>query len=46
MWDFETDPDYQKVLDWADEFVRDEIEPLDLAFPTSSSCRWRASGAR
>src|SRR6478736_2664942 len=32
-WDFETDPEYQKSLDWADEFVRNEIEPLDLAFP-------------
>ena len=32
-WDFETDPEYQKALDWADEFVRDEVEPLDLAFP-------------
>ena len=32
-WDFETDSDYQKLLDWADEFVRDEVEPLDLAFP-------------
>jgi acyl-CoA dehydrogenase len=32
-WDFETDPEYQKKLDWADEFVRDEVEPLDLAFP-------------
>ena len=32
-WDFDTDPEYQKVLDWADEFVREEIEPLDLAFP-------------
>ncbi len=29
-WDFETDPEYQKLLDWADEFVRDEVEPLDL----------------
>lgn len=29
-WDFETDPDYQRLLDWADEFVRDEVEPLDL----------------
>src|SRR6266478_961757 len=29
-WDFETDPAYQKLLDWADEFVRDEVEPLDL----------------
>jgi acyl-CoA dehydrogenase len=32
-WDFETDPEYQKKLDWADRFVREEVEPLDLAFP-------------
>ena len=32
-WDFETDPQYQELLDWADAFVRDEIEPLDLAWP-------------
>ncbi len=29
-WDFETDSEYQQKLDWADSFVRDEIEPLDL----------------
>ena len=29
MWDFETDPEYQEKLDWADGFVRDEVEPLD-----------------
>jgi acyl-CoA dehydrogenase len=29
-WDFETDPGYQTMLDWADGFVRDEVEPLDL----------------
>ena len=29
-WDFETDPDYQEMLDWADRFVADEVEPLDL----------------
>ncbi len=33
MWDFATDPDYQELLDWADEFVRDEVEPLDLVWP-------------
>ena len=33
MWDFETDPDYQQLLDWADEFVREEVEPLDLIWP-------------
>ena len=32
-WDFETDPEYQEKLDWADEFVREEVEPLDLAVP-------------
>jgi acyl-CoA dehydrogenase len=31
-WDFETDPDYQAQLDWADEFVREEVEPLDLVW--------------
>jgi len=28
-WDFETDPEFQEKLDWADEFVRNEVEPLD-----------------
>jgi acyl-CoA dehydrogenase len=32
-WDFETDPAYQAKLDWADTFVREEVEPLDLLFP-------------
>ena len=29
-WDFQTDPEFQEQLDWMDEFVRTEIEPLDL----------------
>ena len=29
-WDFETEPEFQAKLDWADEFVREEVEPLDL----------------
>ena len=29
-WDFETDPEFQAHLDWMDEFVRNEVEPLDL----------------
>jgi acyl-CoA dehydrogenase len=29
-WDFETEPEFQEKLDWADEFVREEVEPLDL----------------
>ena len=31
MWDFETDPEYQKKLDWVEEFMREELEPLDFA---------------
>ncbi|ALC18705.1 acyl-CoA dehydrogenase family protein [Streptomyces pristinaespiralis] len=29
-WDFETDPDFQRQLDWLDAFVAEQIEPLDL----------------
>ncbi|MFE3060451.1 acyl-CoA dehydrogenase family protein [Nocardia sp. NPDC059239] len=28
-WQFETDPEFQKTLDWIDEFVTSEIEPVD-----------------
>jgi acyl-CoA dehydrogenase len=30
VWDFETEPDFQDKLDWADRLVREEVEPLDL----------------
>ena len=26
-WDFETEPEFQRELDWMDAFVRDEIGP-------------------
>ena len=29
-WNFETDADFQEQLDWIDDFVREEIEPLDF----------------
>src|SRR3712207_2475824 len=29
-WDFETEPEFQEELDWVDDFVRTEIEPLDF----------------
>jgi acyl-CoA dehydrogenase len=28
-WSFETEPEFQKELDWIDAFVRSEVEPLD-----------------
>ena len=36
-WDFETDPEFQAKLDWVDQFVCDEVEPLDLAFREPSA---------
>ena len=33
MWDFETDADYQADLDWADAFVREELEGLRFVIP-------------
>lgn len=33
MWEFETDADYQKDLDWAEAFVRDEVDPLKYVLP-------------
>jgi acyl-CoA dehydrogenase len=32
-WDFSTDPDFQKKLDWVEEFCREEVEPLEYVFP-------------
>jgi acyl-CoA dehydrogenase len=32
-WDFSTEPDFQKKLDWVENFCRTEVEPLDLIFP-------------
>jgi acyl-CoA dehydrogenase len=31
-WDFTTDPEFQEKLDWADTFVRENVEPLDLLY--------------
>ncbi|HKY13457.1 MAG TPA: acyl-CoA dehydrogenase family protein [Microthrixaceae bacterium] len=31
-WDFETEPEFQEKLDWMDQFVREEIEPIDVLF--------------
>jgi acyl-CoA dehydrogenase len=28
-WDFSTDPEYQAKLDWAREFMREEIWPIE-----------------
>jgi acyl-CoA dehydrogenase len=28
-WDFETEPEFQRELDWVDAFVREEVEPVD-----------------
>jgi acyl-CoA dehydrogenase len=29
-WDFSTEPEFQETLDWMREFVREEVEPIDV----------------
>jgi acyl-CoA dehydrogenase len=31
-WDFETDTEYQELLDWVARFVREEVEPADRMY--------------
>lgn len=31
-WDFSTEPDFEEKLEWIRGFVKNEVEPLDLAF--------------
>lgn len=33
--DFRVDPEFQSKLDWMNRFVREEVEPLDVLFPSS-----------
>lgn len=35
-WDFETEPEFQEKLDWMEEFVREEIEPIGLVWNKST----------
>jgi acyl-CoA dehydrogenase len=29
-WDFETEPEFQRELDWVESFVHEEVEPVDF----------------
>lgn len=35
--DFRVDPEFQEKLDWMKQFVREEVEPLDLLFPSAGA---------
>jgi acyl-CoA dehydrogenase len=35
--DFRVEPEFQAKLDWIHKFVREQVEPLDLLFPSASS---------
>ena len=34
-WDFSTEPEFQKKLDWVEEFCREEVEPLESVVPSA-----------
>lgn len=37
-WDFATEPEFHEQLDWVGDFVREEVEPLDLLFHDRPAC--------
>ena len=37
-WDFSTDPQFQRKLDWVERFCQEKVEPLDYVFP--HAVRW------
>ena len=41
MWNFETEPEFQRKLDWIEQFVRERIEPLDYLFPKDETYNTR-----
>ena len=44
-WDFQTDPELQRELDWIRELVIDQIEPLDLVKARMSRKAWAEATA-
>ncbi len=34
MWDFSTEPEFQEKLDWMDKFIKEEVDALDVLFPS------------
>jgi acyl-CoA dehydrogenase len=32
-WEFETDPEFEEKLAWMREFMKEEVEPLELVYP-------------
>ena len=45
-WDFSTEPEFQAQLDWMVQFVREEVEPLDLVFRDAAAPFDPAGSAR
>ena len=40
-WDFQTDPEFQKKLDWAKDFVVNELIPLEPLLGEFSDDVWQ-----
>jgi hypothetical protein len=43
-WDFQTRPVFQEQLDWAAQFVREEIRPIEPVADTGRGAEGRREG--
>src|SRR5438270_7355248 len=41
-WDFETEPEFEKKLEWMRAFMKDEVYPLEVLETDDQSVFWRA----
>lgn len=39
MWNFQTEPEFEKKLDWMRKVVREEVEPIDFLFHRRATAR-------
>ena len=44
-WDFETDAEYQVLLDWTADFVEKKVAPLDMVLGSAMNIKIRTSFA-
>jgi len=44
-WDFSTDPEWAQQLEWVQDFVRTECEPIDLIIKESHDLRCSGSSS-
>lgn len=44
-WDFSTEPEFEKKLEWIRQFRSERVDPLDLLYPDRAYHPWTTNSA-